>query len=85
MPQSIDPNYRSEGKERIMQDWREIEAQGRSDLGEIVTDEDAVRFIQTYLSEELRPNYLRIYHSDRHQMNRTPRQAIDNLLSLPPL
>ncbi len=68
-----------------MQDWKAIEAQSQKDLDAIQTDQDAVRFIETYLSKELRHNYLELYRSDRHEMNRTPRQAIDNLLSLPPL
>ncbi len=54
-------------------------------LEAIQTDQDAYAFIDIYLSKELRPQLVKIYSSDRHEMNRTPRQAIDNLLSLPPL
>ena len=67
------------------QDWREVEAQAKQDLEAIQTDQDAIAFIEKYLSRELRHQYLTIYRSDRREMNRTPRQAIDNLLTLPPL
>ena len=66
-------------------DWRAIEAQAKADLENIQTDKDAIAFIEKYLSKELQPDYLKIYRSDRYEMNRTPRQAIDNLLSMPPL
>ncbi len=66
-------------------DWRDIEAQTKNDLEAIQTDQDAIAFIEKYLSHELRHQYLTIYRSDRHEMNRTPRQAIDNILALPPL
>ncbi len=68
-----------------MNDWRAIEAQTSADLEVVQTDQDAYAFIEKYLSKELRPDYLKIYRSDRHEMNRTPREALDNLLSLPPL
>jgi hypothetical protein len=68
-----------------MAEWREIEAQAQADLETIETDEQAIAFIDKYLSHERRMDYLRIYHSDRHEMNRTPREALDNLLSLPPI
>jgi len=68
-----------------MSEWKAIEAQASADLEAIQTDQDAYAFIEKYLSKELRPDYLRIYRSDRHEMNRTPREALDNLLSLPPL
>ena len=70
---------------RTMNDWKAIEAQAKIDLEAIQTDQDAYAFINKYLSKELRPDYLRVYRSDRHEMNRTPREALDNLLSLPPL
>jgi hypothetical protein len=68
-----------------MSEWKAVEAQASADLEAIQTDQDAYAFIEKYLSKELRPDYLRIYRSDRHEMNRTPREALDNLLSLPPL
>ncbi len=68
-----------------MSDWKAIEAQAKTDLEAIQTDKDAYAFIDKYLSKELRPNLLKIYRSDRHEMNRTPREALDNLVSLPPL
>ena len=69
----------------MSQDWKAIEAQATADLEAIQTDQDAYDFIEKYLSRELRSQFLAIYRSDRHEMNRTPRQAIDNLLALPPL
>ena len=68
-----------------MSEWKAIEAQASADLEAIQTDQDAYAFIEKYLSKEMRPDYLKIYRSDRHEMNRTPREALDNLLSLPPL
>ncbi len=69
----------------MSQDWKAIEAQAKADLETIQTDQDAYRFIETYFTREYRADYLKIYRSDRHEMGRTPRRAIDNLLSLPPL
>jgi hypothetical protein len=66
-------------------DWRAIEKQAEQDLAAIQTDQDAYRFIEKYLSKELRGQLVKIYQSDRHEMNRSPRAAIKNLLSLPPL
>ncbi len=66
-------------------DWKAIEAEAQKDLEAIQTDQDAIAFIQKYFVKDLQPNYLKIYRSDRYEMNRTPRAAIDNLLSLPPL
>jgi hypothetical protein len=66
-------------------DWRAIEAQAKADLEKIATDQDAIRFIETYFVRDLRLRYLALYRSDRHEMGRTPREAIDNLLTLPPL
>lgn len=66
-------------------DWKAIEAQAQADLEKIETDQDAIAFIQKYFSKDLQPRYMQIYRSDRHEMNRTPRQAIDNILSLPPI
>jgi hypothetical protein len=66
-------------------DWRAIEAQAKADLEAIATDQDAIAFIETYFARDLRLRYLELYRSDRNEMGRTPRQAIDNLLTLPPL
>ena len=66
-------------------DWKRLQAETKADLEAIQTDQDAYDFIEKYLSREYRANYLKIYRSDRHEMGRTPRQAIDNLLALPPL
>lgn len=66
-------------------DWQAIEAQAKIDLEAIQTDQDAYAFIEKYLSKELRHQYIKIYRSDRHEMLRTPKKAIENLLSLPPL
>lgn len=71
--------------ERQGPDWREIEKQAEIDLQAIQTDQDAYRFIEKYLSKDLRGRYMAIYRSYRHEMLKTPRQAIDNMLSLPPL
>jgi hypothetical protein len=68
-----------------MQDWKAIESQAKRDLENIQTDQDAVAFLEKYFSRELRLDYLKLYRSDRREMGRSPRQAIDNLLSLPPL
>lgn len=65
--------------------WQEIEAQAQQDLEHIQTDQDAYRFIETYFSKDLQYRYLALYRSDRHEMNRSPKEAIDMLLSLPPL
>jgi len=54
-------------------------------LEAVQTDQQAYAFIEKYLSKDLRGRYMTIYRSDRHEMNRSPRQALDNLLSLPPL
>jgi hypothetical protein len=69
----------------MTQDWKAIEAQAKADLENIQTDQEAIAFIERYFSRELRLDDLRIYHSDRNEMGRSPRQAIENLLSLPPL
>lgn len=66
-------------------DWKAIEKQAEQDLQAITDDASAYRFIEKYFVHDLRGRYLAIYRSDRHEMNRSPRQAIDNLLSLPPL
>ncbi len=63
----------------------EVEAQAAADLEAVQTDQQAYAFIEKYLSKDLRGRYLAIYRSDRHEMNRSPRQALDNLLALPPL
>ncbi len=65
--------------------WQAIEAQAAADLEAVTTDKEAYAFIEKYLSKDLRGRYMTIYRSDRHEMNRSPRQALDNLLSLPPL
>lgn len=69
----------------MSQDWKDIEAQAQTDLDAIQTDQDAYAFMDKYLSKELRWRYREMYRSDRNEMGRSPRQAIDNLLSLPPL
>ena len=66
-------------------DWRAIERRAQADLEAIQTDQDAYRFIENYLSKELRSQLVKIYQSDRHEMNRSPQQSVKNLLSLPPL
>lgn len=72
-------------EESTQPDWRAIEEQAKRDLEAIQTDEDAIRFINTYFAQDLRHDYLKIYRSDRHEMLRSPRQAIDDILSLPPI
>jgi hypothetical protein len=67
------------------QDWKDIVAEAERDLDGITTDQQAYDFMRTYLSEELMHQYMLIYRSDRHEMGRTPRQALENLLSLPSL
>ncbi len=62
-----------------------IEAQAAADLEALQSDKDAYAFIEKYLSADLRGRYMAIYRSDRHEMNRSPKQALENLLSLPPL
>ena len=66
-------------------EWKAIEEQAKADLEAVQTDKDAYAFIGKYLSKDLQGRYLQIYRSDRHEMNRTPRQALDNILSLPPI
>ncbi len=66
-------------------DWRAIEKQAEIDLAAIQTDADAYRFIERYLSAELRIQLMKIYQSDRREMGRSPQEAVKNLLSLPPL
>lgn len=67
------------------QEWQDIEAEVKQDLARIETDQDAYDFMDKYFSKDLQADYIKIYRSDRHEMNRSPRQAIDNLLSLPPI
>jgi len=67
------------------QDWKAIEAQAKADYEQIADDQDAVAFIVKYFSKEMQPDYLKIYRSDRYEMLRSPKQAINNLLQLPPL
>jgi len=69
----------------VINDWKEIEAQAKADLERIQTDADAYAFMDKYFSRELLHNYRVIYRSSRHEMLRTPRQAIDEILTLPPL
>ncbi len=71
--------------DNMRQSWRDIEAQAKVDLEAIATDQDAYAFIGKYLSRDLRGRYLAIYRSDRQEMNRSPKEAIESLLSLPPL
>ncbi len=66
-------------------DWRAIEAQAKADLEAIQTNQDAITFIQKYFAKDLQPDYLKIYRSDVHEMGRSPKKAIENLLSLPPI
>lgn len=66
-------------------DWKAIDEQAKVDLAAIVTDQDVYDFMHKYLSKELMHQYMLIYRSDRHEMNRSPKQALENLLSLPPL
>src|SRR6266487_6938340 len=66
-------------------DWRAIEQQAQTDYQQIADDQDAVRYIVKYFAKDQQADYLKIYHSDRHEMNRSPKQAIANLLRLPPL
>jgi|SRR5215467_14560912 len=74
-----------EREKDTMQEWRAIVEQSQQDLAAIQTDKDAYAFIDKYFSKDLRHRYYQLYRSNRHEMLRTPRQAIDNLLSLPPL
>ena len=67
------------------QEWKDIEAEVTRDLTTIETDQEAYDFMHKYLSKELMHQYMQIYRSDRHEMNRSPRQALESILSLPPL
>ncbi len=69
----------------MAEDWKTIEAQAAADLEAVTTDKEAYAFIEKYLSRDLRGRYLAIYRSDRHEMNRSPKEALESLLSLPPL
>ncbi len=62
-------------------DWKELE----EELEQITDDQDAVAFICNYFAKDLQADYLKIYRSDRYEMNRSPKQAIANLLRLPPI
>jgi hypothetical protein len=84
-PNEIEAEQEDELPDRPLIDWRALEKQVEQDVAAIVTDQDAYRFIERYLSADLRGRYIAIYRSDRHEMNRSPQQAIKNLLSLPPL
>src|SRR6266700_1952306 len=76
----------SQGRNFSMnKDWRAIEQQAQADFEQITDDQDAVAYIVKYFSKELQPDYLKIYRSDRYEMGRSPKQAINNLLRLPPL
>lgn len=66
-------------------EWQALQDQAASDLEAVTSDKEAYAFIEKYMSKDLQGRYMAIYRSDRHEMNRTPRQALDNLLSLPPL
>ncbi len=66
-------------------DWHAIEQQAQADYQQIADDSDAVRYICTYFAKDLQADYLKIYRSDRYEMGRSPRQAIDNILRMPPL
>ena len=77
------PDFTDEEEKPL--DWNAIVAQAQADLEAVQTDQDAYRFIEQYFPQDLRGRYMVIYRSDRQEMNRTPRQALDNLLALPPL
>ena len=64
-------------------DWRAIPARVRADLEAVETDEQALAFLARYFVKDSQPRYRQIYRSDRHEMRRTPRQALDTLLRLP--
>jgi hypothetical protein len=81
--EQVHPFVEDESKGEI--DWKAIEAQAEQDLQAIVSDADAYAFIERYLSKELRASYIAIYRSDRHEMGRSPKEAVERLLSLPPL
>lgn len=66
-------------------EWQSIQDQAATDLEAVTTDKQAYAFISKYMSKDLRGRYVQIYKSDRYEMLRSPRQALDNLLSLPPL
>lgn len=66
-------------------DWKEIEKEAERDFEQITDDQDAVAFIVKYFARDLQSDYLKIYRSDRYEMNRSPKQAIANLLRLPPI
>jgi hypothetical protein len=66
-------------------DWKDIEAEASRDLEAITTDLNAYNFMERYFSKELQGQYIAIYRSLRNEMLKTPRQAIDTILSLPPL
>jgi inhibitor of KinA sporulation pathway (predicted exonuclease) len=81
----IETRMQEQAKPRVMETWKAAQAKIEAELEAIQTDQDAYAFIAKHLSKDLQGRYRAIYRSDRHEMNRTPRQAIDNLLSLPPL
>jgi len=69
----------------VFLDWKALEAQAKADYAQIADDSDAVAFIVKYIARDLQADYLKIYRCDRYAMNRSPKQAIANLLRLPPL
>jgi hypothetical protein len=69
----------------MSEDWKAIEEQAKRDFEAISDDQDAVAYIVKYFAKDLHGRYLSIYRSDRYDMGRTPKQAVANLLRLPPL
>ncbi len=68
----------------MSEDWKAIEAQAATDLEAVQTNQQAYAFIEKYLSKDLRGRYMAIYRSDRHEMNRSPKESLESLLALPP-
>lgn len=66
-------------------EWQSIQDQAAADLEAVMSDKEAYAFISKYFSRDLQGRYTAIYRSDRHEMNRSPKEALTSLLSLPPL
>jgi hypothetical protein len=66
-------------------DWHAIETQAKADLEAVATDQEAYAFMRKYFAKDLLGRYQQLYRSDRQEMLRSPKEALDNLLSLPPL
>ena len=67
------------------QDWKDIEVEVARDLSGITTDLSAYNFMDKYFSREVKGQCIDIYRSLRNEMLKTPREAIDTILSLPSL